>query len=370
MYSTRKLNQLKEELKKRVASCSGRKADLVERLEAYDRNFNFTDKSYSPEPVQGEVMIIPKDDFYKDINSNTPLPPLNKHQIQEYFGEGIINKDKYNERIRNLVLNCTGSTMPLRQLYKPANPYAIEWDHGSYSVSLKDKILKSLYLKNVTLEDIENIERDTRMQSQNENWYLYRKNRLTASNFHTICHLSFQNMPSFAKNIMSRRSVSTRATNHGKISEKVALKQYCDKYALDVKECGLFINKEKPYLGASPDGLLGNNTIIEVKCPYSTWYGSINPVNVPYLCLENGELQIKKTHPYYYQIQGQLFCTNREFCNLIIYTYKDLQVVYITKDERFIAEMVKKLDLFYKNYFEEAVLNKYLYKYYAEIIKP
>lgn len=318
------------------------------------QSFHHPKKKYFSSPLKAQNLP------YKRTEEN-----LNFHPYR-----GIINKEKYNERIRNLVLNFTGSTMSLRQLYKPANPYAVEWDHGSYSVSLKNKILESLYLINVTLEDIENIERNTRMQSQNENWYQYRKNRLTASNFHTICHLRVENMPSFAKILLSKRSVSTRATIHGKINEKVALKQYYEKYALKVKECGLFINKEKPYLGASPDGLLGNETIVEVKCPYSTRYCSISPVTVPYLCLENGELQIKKTHPYYFQIQGQLFCTNREFSNLIIYTYKDLQVVYITKDKKFIAEMVRKLELFYKNYFEEAVLNKYLYKYYAEIIKP
>lgn len=316
------------------------------------QTFHHPKKKYSSSPLKAQNLP------YKRITGNLDFHPF----------RGEINKEKYNERIRNLILNFTGSTMPLRQLYGPANPYAIEWDHGSYGVSSKDVILESLFLKNVTIEDIARIEEETRKQGENEKWHTYRKNRLTASNFHTICHLRVATMPSFAKTLLSRQSVSTRATSHGKINEKVALRQYSEKYALDVEECGLFINKDKPYLGASPDGLLGSETIVEIKCPYTTRYCSISPVTVPYLYLENGELQLKKNRPYYFQIQGQLFCTNRKFCNLVIYTYEDLQVVYITRDETFIAEMLEKLDLFYKNYFEQAVLNKYLYKYYAEII--
>ena len=32
---------------------------------------------------------------------------------------------------------------------------------------------------------------------------------------------------------------------------------------VDVQKCSLFIDKEMPYLGASPDGLIGKDTIIE-----------------------------------------------------------------------------------------------------------
>ncbi|KAL0884189.1 hypothetical protein ABMA27_016194 [Loxostege sticticalis] len=290
------------------------------------QSFHHPKKKYYSTPLKAQN--LPN----KRIQGN-----LNFHPYQEN-----INKEKYNEKIRNLVLNFTYSTMPIKQLYRPANPYAVEWDHGSYSIPLKDKILESLYLNNVSSADIKTIEQETRKQSQNVEWHKCRKHRLTASDFYTVCHLRVQTMPSFARNLLFRSSVSTRATNHGKVNEKVALKQYCEKYGLKVKECGLFINKEKPYLGASPDGLLGHETVVEVKCPYSTRFCLINPVTVPYLYQTNGILQIKRNHPYYYQIQGQLYCTNRKYCNLIIYTYKDMQVLYIERDENFIAEMIDK----------------------------
>ena len=33
-----------------------------------------------------------------------------------------------------------------------------------------------------------------------------------------------------------------------------------------IERCGIFIDFESPYLGASPDGLVGDDGIVEVKC--------------------------------------------------------------------------------------------------------
>ncbi|KAB0805697.1 hypothetical protein PPYR_02667 [Photinus pyralis] len=38
---------------------------------------------------------------------------------------------------------------------------------------------------------------------------------------------------------------------------------------LDVQTCGLFLHKDYPYLTASPDGLVADNGLLEVKCPAS-----------------------------------------------------------------------------------------------------
>lgn len=35
--------------------------------------------------------------------------------------------------------------------------------------------------------------------------------------------------------------------------------------------CGLFIDSEIPFLAATPDGLVGNDTIVEIKCPFSAY---------------------------------------------------------------------------------------------------
>jgi len=37
----------------------------------------------------------------------------------------------------------------------------------------------------------------------------------------------------------------------------------------EIKPCGLFIDTENSYLGASPDGLIDENGLVEIKCPLS-----------------------------------------------------------------------------------------------------
>lgn len=62
----------------------------------------------------------------------------------------------------------------------------------------------------------------------------------------------------------------------------------------------LFIDINKPYLGATPDGLLGTDSIVEVKCPASA--AAHTPIEAIRLkkikfCIETGDgIKLKKTH--------------------------------------------------------------------------
>lgn len=132
---------------------------------------------------------------------------------------------------------------------------------------------------------------------------------------------------------------------------------------------GLFICLQYPFLAASPDGLIGEETVVEVKCPYTARSKQINTITVPYLENSNGQLSLKRNHPYYAQIQGQLLCTGRKFCNLIIYTFKEIQVCFINRDDEFIDEMVRGLVSFYECDLKPEIINKYFYKNYASLIK-
>lgn len=40
-------------------------------------------------------------------------------------------------------------------------------------------------------------------------------------------------------------------------------------YGISIRDCGLFIDEKYPFLGATPDGLIDDNGIVEIKCPHS-----------------------------------------------------------------------------------------------------
>ncbi|XP_039297232.1 uncharacterized protein LOC120354327 [Nilaparvata lugens] len=77
------------------------------------------------------------------------------------------------------------------------------------------------------------------------------------------------------------------------------------------------VDKEHDFLAASPDGLVGGDNLIEVKCWKSAENLTISEavIKVKSFCLEKlrcGNVRLKKNHNYYYQVQGQLHVAEKK----------------------------------------------------------
>ncbi len=106
-----------------------------------------------------------------------------------------------------------------------------------------------------------------------------------------------------------------------------------DKYSLltfnKVDNGGFFEFNE--WAGASPDGLIGEDGILEIKCPaYNTM--------INYL--------IKKELPkeYYYQVHSQILITGRKYCDFFAY-HPNLEnfILRVNRDEKICKEIEKKI---------------------------
>ena len=207
----------------------------------------------------------------------------------------------------------------------------------------------------VTAEDCQLIEKLTRGQNQNELWYDARKQRLTSSNFGAILKLKPSTRPdNLLKDILGYRTFQSAYTNWGIKHEAAARRQYMNRTKNNVEQCGLIINSEYPYLGASPDGLIvDSDGIIEIKCPASEKWKMALPEDCArdkdFYCFLNDvdEICLKEEHHYYYQIQGQLAITKRKWCDFIIWTLKGLSVQRIFFKSDFWENMLSKLKFFY-----------------------
>lgn len=95
------------------------------------------------------------------------------------------------------------------------------------------------------------------------------------------------------------------------------------------------------FLGASPDGLVEDDKVVEIKCLPRYETKLLDSLKDPknksknILFYENSALVVNKTHAFYHQIQGQLYMTNRKSCLLVLYT---------TKDEPIVQEIMKDID--------------------------
>lgn len=184
-----------------------------------------------------------------------------------------------------------------------------------------------MFLKELIKADQEilMLERDTRGQSGNPLWKQERSLRLTASNFGTVCKLrKTTSRENVIKNMLYSKFMGSSATKHGIEKEPIAIKAFETKRNKKVKPCGLFVHKEHCFLAASPDGLIEDDGIIEVKCPSTAKMlppeEAIQQKKVTFATIYNGKLQLKRYHNYFYQVQGQLQVTNRSHCYFLLWT--------------------------------------------------
>jgi hypothetical protein len=211
--------------------------------------------------------------------------------------------------------------------------------------------------------EIENFEIETRGQSKNPFWLSERCKRIHSSNFGRICKSTEKtNMHNLASRLTNYTpQINAAPIIHGKCYESVAIKKFEDKCSVKTQKCGTFICKSHPFLAASPDAVINESTVLEVKCPFTARNEQISDETVSFLKNMNGSLELDKSHEYFYQIQGQLLCSNRTECVLVVYTFQDLKIIKVPRDEEFIGNMIDKLETFFENYFKSALLNKFYY---------
>lgn len=145
---------------------------------------------------------------------------------------------------------------------------------------------------------------------------------------------------------------ANKYVKYGIVNEKTARDKYSEETSNEVQESGIFVDMKHPYLGASPDGLVGEDGLIEIKC-----LPSIAPMTFKeaieakkHICLElvEEELRLKEKHEFYYQIQGQLQIAQREWCDLVVFTENDFLIHRVFRnDALWHSEILPKLKHFF-----------------------
>lgn len=106
-----------------------------------------------------------------------------------------------------------------------------------------------------------------------------------------------------------------------------------------VDSCGLFLLDDRS-AGASPDGLVGDDGIVEVKCLSAGKH---------LFAVDSGEAD----DSYNCQIQGQLWITERKWCDRIWYNGGKLEatsnIVRVERDEDFIGQLAAAVEEFTEN---------------------
>jgi len=179
-------------------------------------------------------------------------------------------------------------------------------------------------------------------------WFAQRRGRVTASKVGAILGVNPWATPADVMRRMVRdhhgapsEFEGNSATAWGVANEDGAVIDYEMDTGLDVVPAH-FVEYEQ-WLGASPDGYVGQGGLIEVKCPYGKRDAT-----------DPSEFKSILDQPHYYaQIQVQLFCTGRMWCDFYQWAPRAQRLERVGLDMAWLADALPKLRAFWDDFQKE-----------------
>lgn len=186
------------------------------------------------------------------------------------------------------------------------------------------------------------------MDQRSYEWFAARQRRVTASMMGAVLGLSPHVTREQALRRMVRDALGHQsefegniATEYGNRNEPGALIEYQMVTGRTVTPVGFVPVGE--WAGASPDGLLGDDGILEIKCPFS-----LRDKAAPYF-------KPLADQPHYYaQVQFQLWATGREWAHFFQWAPSGYMLEMVEADQEYIYGIFKKALEFHAE-FQEAM---------------
>lgn len=198
-------------------------------------------------------------------------------------------------------------------------------------------------------------------------WYSARLGRITGSNMKNVMAIGAKGQYLAPRDMYKRQLVAERLTGEqadkdifitdamkwGIINEGTARTNYKLRTGNKVQEVG-FVQPDEGMLGVSPDGLVNDDGLIEIKClvTHNHLYNIFrNAMSV----FEDEEGNVKDLLPKDYrdQVQMQLWITGRDWCDFVGYDSRlpvglDMFIVRIPRDNNYIELMKMESESFLK----------------------
>jgi len=173
-------------------------------------------------------------------------------------------------------------------------------------------------------------------EQQSEEWFKVRLGLLTASHFSEVLNKG-SGRKTYMLRLLAERmagevhpAFSNEYMKNGIETEPFAREYYEGLKKVKVEQVGFIKTGD---IGCSPDGLVGDDGIIEIKCPLpSTHLGYI--------------LQDKMPTVYIPQVQGNLMVSGRQWCDFISFdpkvTKRPFWSIRVKRDENYINNILRK----------------------------
>ena len=216
-------------------------------------------------------------------------------------------------------------------------------------------------IQNISQRDCKRIEMRTRGQARNNDWFFYRQGIITATLSYRISRaIKAGKGRSVDINCAISKTYNVQlhypAIVWGRENEKKGITAAISKLKLqhhnvNVKNAGLRLDTTHRFIGGSVDAIMHCSCckipkILEIKCPYSIKDGTVEKDGHKLTYLDD-KLKLKKTHPYYYQIQTYLGIYQYQEAYLGVWTPNDIYITKITFDTEFWINLKNDLYSYY-----------------------
>jgi len=163
-------------------------------------------------------------------------------------------------------------------------------------------------------------------------WFNARKGKLTASNFGAAAGVNpySSRRKALKRELGQEVFTGNEACRWGTTNERNAIKDYMVRTGNVVRSKGSYTHPTLPWLGGSPDGLVGTEGIIEVKCPFAKM--------VPHTVIPQH---------YYCQVNGLLEILDRKWCDFISWTPSEMKIYRVYRDEACWDYLLERYSVFF-----------------------
>lgn len=137
---------------------------------------------------------------------------------------------------------------------------------------------------------------------------------------------------------IAQESYTNSAMQWGTDTEPKARENYSMLNGVTIEECGYIQHPRIKDSGASPDGLIGTDGLIEIKCPQTATH----------LEALLGEPIERK---YLLQMQWQMACTERKWCDFVSFDPRmpfelQMKVIRVARDDELLFSLEKEVSDF------------------------
>jgi len=182
------------------------------------------------------------------------------------------------------------------------------------------------------------------MEQRSEEWYAIKAGKFSASEMSDVVAkpttAAYRNLiaAKVAERLTGqfRQSFTSTAMQWGIDHENDARDMYWLRECPVIEETGFVLHPELPeWAGASPDGMVEQDGLVEIKCPNTA-------THIDYLRIRGDVKKIPK--PYLYQMQWQMACTGRKWCDFVSYDprmpdHLRLAVCRVERDAKLIEDL-------------------------------